>query len=95
MDDLIFEEFKGTGNMELQLDRQFAEKRIWPAVDISRSGTRKEELLVDDWMLPKIHMLRRFLSSLAAGTDVPQLLRAMEKFSSNEEFLQQLDLQTD
>ncbi len=95
MDDLIFEEFKGTGNMELQLDRQFAEKRIWPAVDISRSGTRKEELLVDDWMLPKIHMLRRFLSSLAAGTDVPQLLRAMEKFSSNEEFLQQLDLKTD
>ena len=92
MDDLIFEEFKGTGNMELQLDRQLAEKRIWPAVDISRSGTRKEELLLDSWKLPKIHMLRRFLSQLNVGTEVPQLLRVMEKFKTNEEFLRQLDL---
>ncbi len=92
MDDLIFEEFKGTGNMELQLDRQLAEKRIWPAVDISRSGTRKEELLLDSWKLPKIHMLRRFLSQLNVGTEMPQLLRVMEKFKTNEEFLRQLDL---
>ena len=95
MDDLIFEEFKGTGNLELQLDRQLAEKRIWPAVDISRSGTRKEELLVEEWILPKMHMLRRFLSQLNVGTEIPQLLKAMEKFKSNEEFLRQLDLSDD
>ncbi len=92
MDDLIFEEFKGTGNMELQLDRQLAEKRIWPAVDISRSGTRKEELLLEPWKLPKVHMLRRFLSQLNIGTEMPQLLRVMQKFKTNEEFLRQLDL---
>ncbi len=92
MDDLIFEEFKGTGNMELQLDRQLAEKRIWPAVDISRSGTRKEELLLEPWKLPKVHMLRRFLSQLQVGQEMPQLLRVMEKFKSNDEFLGQLDL---
>jgi len=92
MDDLIFEEFKGTGNMELQLDRQLAEKRIWPAVDISRSGTRKEELLVPEWELPKLHMLRRFLSTLNVGQEMPQLLRVMDRFKTNEEFLRQLDL---
>ena len=92
MDDLIFEEFKGTGNMELQLDRQLAEKRIWPAVDISRSGTRKEELLMADWALPKIHMLRRFLSQLNVGQEIPQLLSVMSKFKTNEEFLRHLDL---
>ncbi len=92
MDDLIFEEFKGTGNMELQLDRQLAEKRIWPAVDISKSGTRKEELLVEDWQLPKIHMLRRFLSQLNVGQEMPQLLSVMGKFKTNDEFLRHLDL---
>ena len=92
MDDLIFEEFKGTGNMELQLDRQLAEKRIWPAVDIGRSGTRKEELLLEDWKLGKVHMLRRFLSQLQVGQEIPQLLRAMEKFRTNDDFLRQLDV---
>jgi transcription termination factor Rho len=92
MDDLIFEEFKGTGNMELQLDRQLAEKRIWPAVDIAKSGTRKEELLMDDWKLPKIHMLRRFLSQLSVGQEIPQLLSVMNKFKTNDEFLKHLDL---
>jgi len=95
MDDLIFEEFKGTGNMELQLDRQLAEKRIWPAVDISRSGTRKEELLVEDWKLPKLHMLRRFLSQLNVGQEMPQLLRVMEKFKTNDEFLRHLEVGAD
>ncbi|MHC4717311.1 MAG: transcription termination factor Rho, partial [Planctomycetota bacterium] len=74
MDDLIFEEFKGTGNMELQLDRQLAEKRIWPAIDICKSGTRKEELLYEPWELPKINMLRRFLSQLPTDQAMPQLL---------------------
>ncbi len=92
MDDLIFEEFKGTGNMELSLDRKLAEKRIWPAVNIPQSGTRKEELLVEPWVLPKLHMLRRFLSSLNVDDEMPQLLKALEKFPSNEDFLRQLDV---
>jgi len=92
MDDLIFEEFKGTGNMELQLDRKLAERRIWPAISIPQSGTRKEELLVEPWQLPKLHMLRRYLSTLNVDEEMPQLLRALEKFKSNEEFLRQLDV---
>ena len=91
MDDLIFEEFKGTGNMELQLDRKLAERRIWPAVSIPKTGTRKEELLVDPWKLPKLHMLRRTLSSLSVDEELPQLLRALDKFPSNEEFLRHLE----
>jgi transcription termination factor Rho len=92
MDDLIFEEFKGTGNMELQLDRKLAEKRIWPAVSIPQSGTRKEELLLDPWKLPKLHMLRRFLSTLNVDDEMPQLLKALSRFPSNDDFLRQLDV---
>ena len=91
MDDLIFEEFKGTGNMELQLDRKLAERRTWPAISIPKTGTRKEELLVEDWVLRKLHMLRRFLSTLNVDEEMPQLLRALEKFPSNEAFLRSLD----
>ncbi|MCJ7544881.1 MAG: transcription termination factor Rho [Phycisphaerae bacterium] len=91
MDDLIFEEFKGTGNMELQLDQKLAQRRIWPAISIPQSGTRKEELLVEPWQLPKLHMLRRFLSGLNVDEEMPQLLKALEKFRSNDEFLRQLD----
>jgi len=94
MDDLIFEEFKGTGNMELQLDRKLAERRIWPAISIPKSGTRKEELLIEPWQLPKLHMLRRFLSSLSVDEEMPQLLRALEKFPTNEKFLRQLDVRS-
>ncbi len=92
MDEVIFEEFKGTGNMELHLDRQLAERRIWPAINIAKSGTRKEELLIEDWKLPKIHMLRRYLSQLNVDEEMPQLLAAMSKFKTNDEFLHQLDL---
>ncbi|MFP4053878.1 MAG: transcription termination factor Rho [Phycisphaerae bacterium] len=92
MDDLIFEEFKGTGNMELQLDRKLAERRIWPAISIPKSGTRKEELLIEDWKVPKIHMLRRFLSSLSVDEEMPQLIKALERFKSNDEFLRHLDV---
>jgi transcription termination factor Rho len=92
MDDLIFEEFKGTGNMELQLDRKLAEKRIWPAISIPQSGTRKEELLVESWKLPKLHMLRRFLSGLSVDDEMPQLLKVLGRFPSNEEFLRHLDV---
>ncbi|MHC4981828.1 MAG: transcription termination factor Rho [Planctomycetota bacterium] len=91
MDDLIFEEFKGTGNMELQLDRKLAEKRVWPAISIPQSGTRKEELLVEPWQLPKLHMLRRFLSGLNIDEEMPQLLKALQKFPSNAEFLKSFE----
>jgi transcription termination factor Rho len=91
MDDLIFEEFKGTGNMELALDRRLAEKRVWPAVNIPSTGTRKEELLIEPWQLPKLHMLRRFLSGLSVDEEMSQLLKALEKFPTNEDFLRQLD----
>ena len=91
MDDLIFEEFKGTGNQEIQLDRRLSEKRIWPAINIPKSGTRKEELLVEEWMLPKLHMLRRTLSSLPVDEEMPQLLKALERFPTNEAFLRHLE----
>lgn len=91
MDDLIFEEFKGTGNMELQLDRKLAERRVWPALDIPKSGTRKEELLVEPWILPKMHALRRTLSSLSVQEEIPQLLKALERHKTNEDFLRSLD----
>jgi transcription termination factor Rho len=61
-------------------------------VSIPQSGTRKEELLIQPWALPKLHMLRRFLSSLNVDEEMPQLLRALEKFPSNEAFLRQLDI---
>ena len=92
MDDLIFEEFKGTGNMELQLDRKLAERRIWPAISIPKSGTRKEELLFEPWMVPKVQMLRRYLSSISVDEEMPALLKALEKFPSNEDFLRHLDM---
>ncbi len=92
MDDLIFEEFKGTGNMELALDRKLAERRVWPAVNIPQTGTRKEELLVEPWQLPKLHILRRFLSTLNIDEEMPQLLKALEKFPTNEDFLRSLEV---
>ena len=92
MDDLIFEEFKGTGNMEISLDRKLAERRIWPAINIPQSGTRKEELLVEPWVLPKLHVLRRFLSSLNVDDEMPQLLKALDKFKTNEDFLRSLEV---
>jgi len=92
MDDLIFEEFKGTGNMELSLDRKLAERRIWPAINIPQSGTRKEELLVEPWQLPKLHILRRFLATLSVEEEMPQLLKALEKFPTNDDFLHSLEV---
>jgi len=89
---VIFEEFKGTGNMELHLDRKLSERRIWPAISIPQSGTRKEELLVEPWALPKLHALRRVLSSLNVDEEMPHLLRALEKFPTNADFLRSLEL---
>ncbi len=92
MDDLIFEEFKGTGNMELVLDRKAAEKRIWPAIDIPRTGTRKEELLLEPWKLEKLHLLRRVLSSMSVDQELPHLIKAVGRFKNNDEFLRQFDV---
>ena len=64
MDEVIFEEFKGTGNMELHLDRRLVDKRIWPAIDVNRSGTRKEELLLDPEELRRMYILRKVLSDM-------------------------------
>jgi len=92
MDDLIFEEFKGTGNMELVLDRKAAERRIWPAVDIPKTGTRKEELLLEPWKLEKLHMLRRVLSSMSVDQELPHLIKAVGRFETNDDFLRQFEV---
>jgi len=90
MDDAIFQEFKGTGNMELVLSRDLAERRIWPALDISRSGTRREEKILDPDLLDGIIMLRRSLVSMNPTEAMDQLIRTLAKFDTNREFLQRI-----
>ena len=90
MDEVIFQEFKGTGNMELVLDRQLANRRVWPAIDIQQSGTRKEELLIDKESLDKIYRLRRHLDGLPVGQDVQTLIKALTKHPSNAKLLAEL-----
>ncbi len=87
MDDVIFEEFKGTGNMELQLDRKLANKRVWPAVDINASSTRREDLLLDKHSLNKIWVLRNYLSDMTSVEAMDFISDRMSKTDSNEEFL--------
>ena len=87
MDDVIFEEFKGTGNMEIILDRKLVDKRIFPAIDINRSGTRKEELLVERDDLNKIWVLRKVLNPLSIDEAMDLLLDKLKKSDSNGEFL--------
>ena len=87
MDELIFQEFKGTGNMELVLDRKLADRRVWPAIDISQSGTRREEILLDAEVLNSVNMLRRTLSSMHTVDAMEQLTKQLAKFKSNREFL--------
>ena len=91
MDDVIFEEFKGTGNMEIILDRKLVDKRIFPAIDINRSGTRKEELLVRKTDLNKIWILRKVLSPLSIDEAMDLLLDKLRKSDSNSEFLTSLN----
>lgn len=88
MDDVIFEEFKGTGNMELRLDRKLAERRLFPAIDIKLSGTRKEELMLTDEVLRKQHLLRRMLSNADTIESTEFLVGRFKKSKNNEEFLQ-------
>jgi len=96
MDDLIYEEFKGTGNMELHLDRRLAERRIFPAMDIQRSGTRREELLVDENSLSKIWLLRRMVAMISSDSPnfvdaTERIINRMGKTKDNTEFLDGLN----
>ncbi|WP_320174632.1 transcription termination factor Rho [Maridesulfovibrio sp.] len=86
MDEVIFEEFKGTGNMDLYLDRKLAEKRVFPAIDINRSGTRKEELLLDDGVLNKVWILRKLLAPMNSIDSMEFLLDKMKGTKNNDEF---------
>jgi transcription termination factor Rho len=87
MDEVIFEEFKGTGNMEINLDRRLVDKRLFPAIDISRSGTRKEELLIEENDLNRIWILRKVLSQLGEVEAMELLIEKMGKMKTNQDFL--------
>jgi transcription termination factor Rho len=91
MDDLIYEEFKGTGNMEIHLERQFADRRIFPAIDVEKSGTRHEELLFDEEHLKKITTLRRMLSLLTPEERLSVMINKLSKTKDNKEFLESLN----
>jgi transcription termination factor Rho len=90
MDDVIFEEFKGTGNMEVILDRKLSDKRVFPAIDIQRSGTRKEELIIPKDDLTRIWVLRRVLNPLSPVEAMELLIDKLGKTRSNSEFLQNM-----
>jgi transcription termination factor Rho len=90
MDEVIFEEFKGTGNMELVLDRHIADKRIFPAIDINRSGTRKEDLLLDEMEISRVYLLRNFLSDMPPAEASDFLLSRMRKTKINKDFLESM-----
>tara|TARA_B100000586_G_scaffold264552_1_gene235073 strand:- start:427 stop:1206 length:780 start_codon:yes stop_codon:yes gene_type:complete len=87
MDEVIFEEFKGTGNMELILDRSISDRRVFPAVDITRSGTRKEELLLSQNELNRVHLLRNFFADMPPSEAIEFLLERMGKTDTNKEFM--------
>jgi transcription termination factor Rho len=87
MDDVIFEEFKGTGNMELHLDRKLVDKRVWPAIDVNRSGTRKEELLVNSEELERVRLLRRVLADMHPVEAMEMLVNRLKRTKTNVEFL--------
>ena len=91
MDEVIFEEFKGTGNMEIQLDRRLADKRVYPAFDIKKSGTRKEELLLSEETLNRVWILRKLLSSLNPIDSLEFLLEKMRGTKNNESFLKSMN----
>ena len=95
MDDVIYEEFKGTGNMEVHLDRKLAERRLYPAIDISRSGTRREELLLDEETLRQVWLLRRMVSMVATDSinsseATEKVIERLRNSKDNKEFLVKL-----
>jgi transcription termination factor Rho len=87
MDEVIFEEFKGTGNMEIVLDRALVDRRIWPAIDIYQSGTRREEALLDPAEYQKITIMRKALAGLSSTDAMEQLVHRLQKTRNNAEFL--------
>ena len=87
MDDVIFEEFKGTGNMEIHLDRKLTDKRVFPSIDVQKSGTRKEELLIPKEDLNRIWVLRKVLNPLSPTEAMELLLDKMSKTRTNSDFL--------
>lgn len=91
MDDVIYEEFKGTGNQELTLDRRLQERRVFPAIDIHRSGTRREELLLDPWVLQKVWTMRRMLGAVGAVEGTELVLNRLSKLPDNRAFLESLN----
>jgi transcription termination factor Rho len=90
MDEVIFNEFKGTGNMEIMLSRDMANMRIWPAIDLSQSGTRREELLLSEDEVNQAHAIRRTIASRAPDQAMKSLLDVMDKHKSNDAFVKAL-----
>jgi transcription termination factor Rho len=86
MDEVIFEEFKGTGNLEIVLDRRIAERRTWPAIDVNRSATRKEELLLPPDELNRVYLLRKFLADMPPVEAIEFLLERLKRTKNNKEF---------
>ncbi|MBI4569898.1 MAG: transcription termination factor Rho, partial [Planctomycetes bacterium] len=93
MDEVIFEEFKGTGNMELHLDRHLSDRHLYPAIDVVRSGTRKQELLYDDATIKKLWVLRRVLNDMNPVEAIPLLKSRLDKTKGNMDFLETLHQQ--
>jgi len=91
MDDVIFEEFKGTGNNEIHLDRKLVDKRVFPAIDINKSGTRKDELLLPKEELSRVWVLRRVLAPLSPTESIELLLDRLSKAKSNADFLSSMN----
>ena len=91
MDEVIFEEFKGTGNMELHLDRKLSDKRVFPAIDINKSGTRKEDLLLPKEVLNRMWILRKLLAPLNTVDGMEFLLDKIEKTKTNHDFIQSMN----
>ena len=87
MDEVIFEEFKGTGNMELQLDRRLSNRRVYPAIDLTASSTRRDDLLLDRDVLQRMNLLRVYLTDMNTEEAMNELLKRMRGTKSNEEFL--------
>jgi transcription termination factor Rho len=95
MDEVIYEEFKGTGNMEVHLDRRLADRRVYPSIDIQRSGTRREELLMDERTLQQVWLVRRMMAMIASNSPNPtegteRLLERLARTKDNAEFLSTL-----
>jgi transcription termination factor Rho len=92
MDEVIFEEFKGTGNQEIVLDRRLVDKRVWPAIDINRSGTRREEMLLDPEEYRRVCILRRVLNDMNPPDAMELLVSRLQKTKSNAEFLMSMNM---